>query len=69
MAFDRSGNRLGYGAGYYDRTLERLRQMTARLQVIGVGYAFQEVDFIDPEPHDQKLDAIVTEKGVILCSA
>ena len=68
VAFDRRGNRLGYGAGYYDRTLERLRQMSARLHVIGVAYAFQEVESIEPEPHDQKLDVIVTEKGVILCS-
>ena len=68
VAFDRNGNRLGYGAGYYDRTIERLREVQGHLQVIGVGYAFQQVDEIIAEPHDQKLDIIVTEKGIIRTS-
>jgi len=64
LAFDRPGYRLGYGGGFYDRTLERLR---ARGPVTAIGFAFaaQEVDRVPTEPTDQKLDLIVTERGVI----
>jgi 5-formyltetrahydrofolate cyclo-ligase len=63
LAFDARGYRLGYGGGFYDRTLEGLR---ARHPVLAVGFAFsaQEVDVVPTEPTDQRLDAIVTEKGV-----
>lgn len=67
VAFDRQGNRLGYGAGYYDRTIQALRQQQKPIQVIGVGYSFQEVKDIPVEPNDEKLDMIVTEKEVIYC--
>ncbi len=58
------GYRLGYGGGFYDRTLERLR---ARHPVLAVGFAFaaQEVAEVPTEPTDQKLDLIVTEAGLI----
>jgi 5-formyltetrahydrofolate cyclo-ligase len=64
LAFDRAGFRLGYGGGFYDRTLEGLR---ARGPVAAIGFAFaaQEVDRVPTEPTDQKLDLIVTERGVI----
>ena len=64
LAFDRRGFRLGYGGGFYDRTLERLR---ARHPVLAVGFAFasQEVEAVPTEPPDQRLDAIVTEAGLI----
>lgn len=64
LAFDRRGFRLGYGGGFYDRTLERLR---ARHPVLAVGFAFaaQEVDAVPTEPTDQRLDAIVTDAGLI----
>jgi 5-formyltetrahydrofolate cyclo-ligase len=64
LAFDRRGYRLGYGGGFYDRTLEGLR---AKGPVFAVGFAFaaQELDKVPTEPTDQRLDAIVTEKGVI----
>lgn len=64
LAFDRRGFRLGYGGGFYDRTLERLR---ARHPVLAVGFAFaaQEVEAVPTEPTDQRLDAIVTEAGLI----
>ena len=64
LAFDRRGGRLGFGAGYYDATLEALR---SRGTVIAIGLAFetQEVDHVPTEPHDQCLDAVVTPAGVV----
>lgn len=63
VAFDASGYRLGYGGGFYDRTLEGLR---ARHPVIAVGFAFaaQELPAVPVEPTDQPLDAIITEHGL-----
>lgn len=65
LAFDARGYRLGYGGGFYDRTLEGLR---ARRPTLAVGFAFaaQEVDAVPIEATDQPLDAIVTETGVRL---
>ena len=60
------GTRLGYGGGYYDRTLASLRK-TPRL--IGFAFAAQELDFIPREPHDVPLDAVVTEQGVLQFAA
>jgi 5-formyltetrahydrofolate cyclo-ligase len=62
LAFDRRGGRLGQGGGHFDRTIENLRARKAVL-VIGLAYAGQEVDEIPMEPHDQRLDAILTETG------
>lgn len=64
LAFDRRGGRLGQGGGHYDRTLENLRA-AAPVFVVGLGYAAQEVEEIPMEPHDQRLDAILTEAGYI----
>ena len=64
IAFDRKGGRLGQGAGAYDRTLAALRQVKP-IFVIGLAYADQEVARVPAEPHDFKLDAILTEKGYI----
>lgn len=64
LAFDRSGARLGYGGGYYDRTLEGLRH-AGRPVAVGFAYAAQEVDAVPVEPTDQRLDAVVTEEGLI----
>jgi 5-formyltetrahydrofolate cyclo-ligase len=63
VGFDARGYRLGYGGGFYDRTLEALR---ARGPVLAVGFAFagQEMPSVPIEPTDQKLDVIVTESGV-----
>ena len=62
VAFDARGGRLGYGGGFYDRTLERLR--AARPTVaIGFAYAAQQADTLPCEPTDQPLDMIVTEAG------
>lgn len=60
VAFDRSMNRLGRGKGYYDRLLQ---QTAARK--IGIGYGLQLVDEIPAEPHDIKMDIIVTENDII----
>jgi 5-formyltetrahydrofolate cyclo-ligase len=64
LAFDRAGGRLGQGAGHYDRTLANLRALKPVL-VLGLAYAGQEVDAIPMEPHDQRLDAILTETEFI----
>ena len=66
LAFDRKGFRLGYGGGFYDRTLEKLR-MLKRVTAIGVAYAGQEVDAVPCEEFDQRLDWIMTEKETIKC--
>nr|WP_204115108.1 5-formyltetrahydrofolate cyclo-ligase [Shimia biformata] len=63
VAFDARGGRLGYGGGFYDRTLEMLRAKRATL-AIGFAFAAQEADALPLEPTDQPLDLIVTERGV-----
>lgn len=63
LAFDAAGHRLGYGAGYYDRTLAALRRARP-VTAIGVAYALQRLDMVPHEPHDQPLDWIVTEDGL-----
>ena len=64
VAFDRHGGRLGYGGGFYDRTLQALRAARPTLAV-GYAYAAQEADSLPLEPTDQPLDAIVTEAELI----
>ena len=60
-AFDREGYRLGYGGGYFDRTLATL---TPRPYAVGVGFDLARVDSIGPHAHDRALDAMVTESGI-----
>ena len=62
--FDRRGHRLGYGAGYYDRTLARLRA-TKPIHAVGVAYGVCEVPAVPYEAHDQTLDAVVTEQETV----
>jgi 5-formyltetrahydrofolate cyclo-ligase len=64
LAFDRHGGRLGQGGGHYDRTLANLRRDKA-IFVLGLAYAGQEVDAVPTDPHDQRLDAILTETEFI----
>lgn len=64
LAFDRSGSRLGYGKGHYDRAIKALR-LSKRVNVFGVAFAGQEVAAIPTEPHDEKLDWVITEKEAI----
>lgn len=64
ISFDREGNRLGRGKGWYDRMLHRLG---AKAISIGLAYEFQLVDQIPVEPWDQSVDYIVTENEIIDC--
>jgi 5-formyltetrahydrofolate cyclo-ligase len=63
LAFDRAGRRLGYGGGYYDRTLAALPGAKA----IGIAYAAQEMAEVPAGPQDFRLPLIATEAGVIIC--
>jgi 5-formyltetrahydrofolate cyclo-ligase len=64
LAFDRRGGRMGQGGGTYDRTLANLRA-SGDVFVLGLAYSGQEVDQVPREPHDQRLDAVLTEAGYI----
>ena len=63
-AFDRRGHRIGYGAGHYDRTLAGLRAR-GPIHAVGVAYSVCEVEAVPDEPHDQRLDFILTESELI----
>jgi 5-formyltetrahydrofolate cyclo-ligase len=60
-AFDRSGHRIGYGAGHYDTTLAHLRKVKTAIAV-GVAFAVQEIKSVPVQPHDVALDYVLTEK-------
>jgi 5-formyltetrahydrofolate cyclo-ligase len=64
LAFDKKGNRLGYGAGYYDRFLSSHPHLTR----IGLAFAFQEVEEIPADATDAGMDIIVTDTSIIHCS-
>lgn len=63
VGFEGSGYRLGYGGGFFDRTLAALPR---KAMVIGVGYEIARIPTIYPQPHDIPMDRIVTEAGIIL---
>jgi len=63
-AFDRRGHRIGYGAGYYDRTIARLRALKP-IAAIGLAFSVQETKEVPATPFDQKLDFVMTEKELI----
>ena len=69
LTFDRKLNRLGYGAGYYDKLISNLKRYFDKKQknfiTIGLAYSEQETKSIPYESHDQKLDFIVTEKEIL----
>jgi 5-formyltetrahydrofolate cyclo-ligase len=64
LAFDREGFRLGYGAGYYDMTIHRLRALKP-VTAVGIAFAAQEVPKIPTTPRDERLDLVLTEREVI----
>jgi 5-formyltetrahydrofolate cyclo-ligase len=64
LAFDRAGYRIGYGAGYYDRTIARLRALK-KVTAVGIAFAAQEVPEIPKTPGDERLDLVLTEHEVI----
>jgi 5-formyltetrahydrofolate cyclo-ligase len=64
LAFDRAGYRLGYGAGYYDMTIHRLRGLKP-VTAVGIAFAAQEVPKIPTTPRDERLDLVLTEREVI----
>lgn len=65
VAFDAQGYRLGYGAGYYDRTIAQLREAKKSCNLIGIAFSIQGVQKLPAEAHDEKLNAIATERGII----
>ena len=65
VAFDRAGMRLGYGRGFYDRAIARQREAGREPKLLGIAFAVQEVTGIPHEPHDVRLDWIVTDKEIL----
>ena len=64
LAFDRAGGRIGYGAGYYDKTIAALRAKKPVLAV-GIAYGSQEIDSVPVTPRDARLDLVLTERETI----
>ena len=67
LAFDREGFRLGYGGGFYDRPLEKLRELK-KVVAIGVAYHAQMVDEVPVGIHDAPLDYVMTEQESFACA-
>ena len=65
VAFDRQLNRIGYGKGYYDRSLKKIKKNKKDMISLGIAYSFQKSKNIPVNKHDFKLDYIFTEKGII----
>ena len=66
-AFDRKGNRIGYGAGYYDLTINRLRLLNNAVIAVGLAYRTQESPAVPATPRDARLDFVLTERETIKC--
>jgi len=65
VAFDKHLNRIGYGKGYYDRSLQKIKNVKKKTISLGVAYSFQRCKRIPVNKHDFKLDYIFTEQGII----
>jgi 5-formyltetrahydrofolate cyclo-ligase len=65
-AFDRQGGRIGYGKGYYDGAIGRQVEIGKPPRTLGLAFACQEVDKVPLEPHDQRLERVLTERELIL---
>ncbi len=70
LGFDRKGNRLGSGGGYYDRSFSFLQRVPRPAQplLVGIGYHFQEMDSLSPLPWDVALDFVATDRELISCT-
>jgi len=68
LAFDQTGGRLGYGSGFYDRSLAGLKRNRS-VQAVGIAYDAQEIDAVPMGDADQRLDWVVTESRIIQCAA
>ena len=64
LAFDKNKNRLGYGGGFYDRTIDYVEKFNS-LETIGVAFDEQEIDLVPSMKFDKKLNKIVTPRGII----
>ncbi|NND92153.1 MAG: 5-formyltetrahydrofolate cyclo-ligase, partial [Granulosicoccus sp.] len=64
VGFDRALYRLGYGGGFFDRTLQELFRRDMRPRVIGVGHSRTAIPTIYPQPHDIPMTDVITERGV-----
>jgi len=64
VAFDRQGGRIGYGGGFYDRTLEKLK-IEKPVLAVGFAYSCQEIEQVPLEKTDQRLDFVITEKDIL----
>ncbi len=65
VAFDNKLNRIGYGKGYYDRSLKKIKNINKNALSVGIAYSFQRANRIPVDKHDFKLDYIFTERGII----
>ena len=65
VAFDNKLNRIGYGKGYYDRSLEKIKKVNKNTISLGIAYSFQKANNIPVNKYDFKLDYIFTERGII----
>ena len=65
VVFDKCLNRIGYGKGYYDRILKKIKKTKKNIISIGIAYSFQKTTKIPVNKHDFKLDYILTEQGII----
>ena len=63
LAFDKTGKRLGYGGGFYDRSIVAIRATKPKAKSVGIAYSAQEVDQVPTGAHDTPLDAVLTEQG------
>ena len=70
LGFDRHGNRLGHGGGYYDRSFAFLNEQVRPTEplLVGIAYDFQELEIVDKEPWDVALDFIATDRELIDCN-
>ena len=68
-AFDRTGGRIGYGGGFYDRYVTQLRSRRHPFRFVGIAFSCQEIDAVPLATHDERLDAIATEREWIVVDA